>query len=138
MFMAVLNPPDRPPELARQERDQQVFRIDMPLDAKAATDVKRDTTHTSFWKLKHRSRLAPYPMHHLGAQPDCDRICPRIVEADHATAFHGHCGIAMMMKTSLQPVWRASQRAIYITFTDGEPTNQVGPKSIVNERCARP
>jgi len=66
MFMAVFNPLNRPPELARQERDQQVFRIDMPLDAEAAADVKRDATHTSFWKLKHRSRLAPYPMHHLG------------------------------------------------------------------------
>src|SRR5215469_3720148 len=138
MFMAVLNPPDRPPELARQERDQQVFRIDMPLDAKAPTDVKRDATHTSFWKLKHRSHLAPYPMHHLGARPDCDRICPRIVEADHAAAFHGHGAIAVVIKTSLQPVRRASQRAFHITFTHGELTNQVGPKSIVNERCAGP
>jgi len=39
----------------------------MPLDAKAAADVKRDTTHTSFWKLKHRSRLAPHPVHDLSA-----------------------------------------------------------------------
>src|SRR5204863_1678651 len=41
MFTAVLDPLDWPSELARQKRDQQIFRIDMPLDAKAAADVKR-------------------------------------------------------------------------------------------------
>jgi len=51
MLTAVLNPLYRPSELARQKRDQQIFRIDMPLDAKATADVKRNATHTSFWSF---------------------------------------------------------------------------------------
>jgi len=135
MFTAVLDPLDWPSEPARQKRDQQIFRIDMPLDAKTAADVKRDATHTSFRKLKYGGRLAPYPMYHLSARPDRHRICSRIMQCDHSTAFHGHGGIAVMIKTSLQSVRRASQRAIDLAFTNGETTNQVGLKSVVNKRC---
>jgi len=43
MLAPILDPLHRTPEPARQERDQQVFRIDMPLDAEAAADVECDT-----------------------------------------------------------------------------------------------
>src|SRR5258706_10759106 len=45
MLAAVLDPLHRPPQPARQERNQQVFRIDGPLEAEAAADVERDATH---------------------------------------------------------------------------------------------
>src|SRR6266849_7919025 len=107
----------------------------MPLDAEAPADVERDATHPSFRKLKHGSRLTSYPMYNLGARPNRHRICSRIMQPDHATTFHGHGGVTMMIKASLQPTGRARQRAIDIAFTDGEATNQVNSKSIVNDRC---
>ena len=56
MLAPVLDPLHRPAEPARQERDQQVLRIDMPLDAEAAADVERDAAHARF-----RQAAAPRP-----------------------------------------------------------------------------
>jgi hypothetical protein len=72
------------------------------------------------------------------ARPNCHRICSRIVQPDHATAFHGHGSVAMMIKTSLQPTRRACQRASSVAFAYGETTNEVSFKSIVNDRCVPP
>src|ERR1700758_3274782 len=101
----------------------------MPLDAETAADVERDATYPSFRKFKHSSRLASYPMHYLSARPNRHRICSRIMQPDDAAAFHGHGGVTMMIKSSLQPARRARQRAIDIAFTDDEATNQVSSKS---------
>ncbi len=40
------------PSAARQERDQQVFGIDVPLEAEAAADVEREAAHAGFRKLQ--------------------------------------------------------------------------------------
>ncbi len=45
MLAAVLDPLHRPAEPARQERDQQIFRIDVALDAETAADIERDAAH---------------------------------------------------------------------------------------------
>jgi hypothetical protein len=92
----------RSPELTRQERNQQIFRIDVSLDAKAAADVESDATDARLRKLQHGRRLAPHPVHDLRGRPDCHRIGARLMQADHAAAFHGRGDIAMMMKASLQ------------------------------------
>ena len=42
VLVAVLDPFHRPAEPARQIRDQQIFRIDVALDAKTAANVERD------------------------------------------------------------------------------------------------
>jgi hypothetical protein len=110
----------------------------MPFNAEAAADVERDATHMSFGKLKHGGRLTSYPMHNLSARPNRHRICSRIMQPDHATAFHGHGGIAMMIKASLQPMRCVCQRASDVAFAHGEATNEVSFKSFVNERCVRP
>ncbi len=48
MLAAVFDPLHRPGELARQERDQEIFRIDMAFDAEAAADVERDAADAGF------------------------------------------------------------------------------------------
>src|SRR5262249_19631675 len=45
MLAPVLDPLHRPVELTREERNQQVFRIDVPLDAKSAADIQCETAH---------------------------------------------------------------------------------------------
>ena len=101
MLAAILDPLHRPSEPARQERDQQVFRIDMPLDAKAAADVERDAAHPRFGQPQDRRGLAPHPVNHLGRGPDRHRVGARIIGADDAAALHRHGGVAVMIEAAL-------------------------------------
>ena len=100
MLATVLDPLHRPPQPARQERNQQVLRVDVPLEAEAAADIRRDAADAGFRQPQHGRSLAPYPMHDLGARPDRHRIRARVMDADDAAAFHGSGGVAMMMKAA--------------------------------------
>ena len=48
MLAPVLDPLHRPAQSARQEGNQEVFRIDMAFDAEAAADIERDAAHARF------------------------------------------------------------------------------------------
>jgi hypothetical protein len=89
MLAAVFDPLHRPSQPAREEGDQQVFRINMPLEPEAPADVESDAAHPRLGKAQHRGRLAAHPVHDLGRRPDRHRIRARVVGADHAAAFHG-------------------------------------------------
>ena len=137
MLAAILDPLHRPAQFARQERDQQIFRIDMAFDAETAADIERDAADAGLRKFQHRGRLAPQPMHDLGRRPDRHRIGPRIVQSDHAAAFHRHGGVAMMIKAPLQPMRRARKRAVGVAFANREGADQVGAELVVDDGCAR-
>src|SRR6185437_3353252 len=98
MLVAVLNPFDRPADLARQEGDQQIFRIDVTLDAETAADIGRYAAHASLRHTECRRHFAADPMHHLSRRPDCQRLRPRIVLADHPAAFDWQGRIEMMIE----------------------------------------
>ena len=133
VLVAVLDPFHRPAEPARQIRDQQIFRIDVALDAKAAADVERDAADFCLGQPQHAGRLALEPMHHLGGGPDRHRIGARIVQADDAAAFHWQCDVAVMVETPLQPARRAFENGIGIAFADGEGADQVGGEFVVDD-----
>ncbi len=126
VLVAVLDPFHRPAEPARQIGDQQIFRIDVALDAKAAADVERDAADFCLGQPQHAGRLALEPMHDLGGGPDRHRIGARIVQADDTAAFHRQCDVAVMVETPLQPARRALENGIGIAFADGEGADQVG------------
>src|SRR5262249_15461812 len=50
MLAAVLNPLDRPPQPSGPEPNQQVSRVDVPLEAETAADVERDAAYARFRK----------------------------------------------------------------------------------------
>ena len=121
----VLDPSHRPPHRAREERNQQVFRIDVSLDAEAAADVERDAADARLGQ-QQRGGLAPHPMHDLGRRPDRHRIGALVVERHDAAAFHRHGGVAVMVEAPLEPVRRARQRGVDIALADVEFADQVG------------
>ena len=133
VLAAVLDPLHRPPQPARQEWDQQVLRIDVPLEAEAAADVEGDAADARFRHLQHRSRLAPHPMHDLGRRPDRHRIGARVMEADDAAAFHGRRGVAVMMKAAFELVRRARERGRKVAFADREGADEVGREFVVDD-----
>src|ERR1700733_5837662 len=101
MLAAILDPLHRPAQFARQERDQEIFRINMAFDAETAADIERDAADAGLRKFQHSGRLAPQPMYDLGGRPDRHRIGPRIVQSYYTTAFHRHGGVAMMIEAPL-------------------------------------
>ena len=137
MLAAVFDPLHRPSQPAREEGDQQVFRVNMPLQPEASADVERDAAHARLGQAQHRGRLAAHPMHDLGRRPDRHRIRARVVRADDAAAFHGRGRIAMMIKAPLQPVRRARERGFDVALADGEGADQVGVESVVHDRGFR-
>ena len=52
--------------LAREDGQQEIFRIDVALDAEAAAHIEREAAHPRLGKPQHRRRLAAHPMDHLG------------------------------------------------------------------------
>src|SRR6202034_191429 len=98
MFTAVLDPSHRPSNLPREIWDQQIFRVDMALDAKASADVERHTANARLRQAEDRCGLTPHPMHDLCRRPDCHRIATRLVQGDNAAAFHRHGGVTVMIK----------------------------------------
>ena len=136
MLAAVLDPLHRPAEPARQERDQQVFRINVSLDPEAAADVERDAAHARLRKPQHRGGLTPHPVHHLGGRPDRHRIGARIVLTDHAAAFHRHGSVTVMVKAPLQAARCARERGVGIALADGERADEVGAETLMHDRRA--
>ena len=124
MLVAVLDPFDRPSEPPRQERNQQILRIDVALDTEASADVGRNHPHA---RLRHAERGRDLAPHRLGA---------RIVGADHAPAFHRHRGVAMMMEAPREPVPRAAQGGFSIALGGGKLGDQIGSELLVHERCS--
>ena len=51
----VLDPAHRPPELAGEECDQQVFGVDMALAAEAAADIERDAADPRLGQTQKRA-----------------------------------------------------------------------------------
>ena len=136
MLAPVLDPLDRALQPARQERNQQVFRVDVSLDAEAAADIERNTAYARFRELQDRGRLAAHPVNDLGRRPDRHAIGPRIVDADDAAAFHRRGGIAVVMESALQFVRGARERGGDVALADGEGANEVGLEFVVDDRDA--
>src|SRR5438445_10529625 len=88
----VLDPLDRALQPARQERNQQVFRVDVSLEAEAAADIERNTPYARLRELPDRGRRAAHPVNDLGRRPDRYAIGPRSVDADAAAALHRRGG----------------------------------------------
>src|SRR5215510_13729860 len=126
MLATILDPLDRAPQPAGQERNQQVFRVDVSLEAEAAADIERDAAYARFRKPQDGSRLAAHPMHDLGGRPDRHAVRPRVMDADDAAALHGRGGIAVMIKAALQLVRGARERRSDVALADGEGANEVG------------
>src|SRR5215468_6094414 len=122
----ILDPLDRASEFARQERNQQVFRINVSLEAEAAADIERNAAYARLRELQDRGRLAAHPVNDLGRRPDGHAIGPRIVDADDAAAFHWRGGIAVVMESALQLVRGARERGSDVALADCEGANEVG------------
>src|SRR5438876_6339595 len=137
MLAAVLDPLDRAPKPARQEWNQQVFRVDVSLEAEAAAAIERDATYARFRKPQDRGRLAAHPMHDWGGRPDRHASRPRVIDADDAAALHRGSGIAVMIKAALQLVRGARERGGDVALADREGANEVGLEFVVDDRCAR-
>src|SRR5215467_15439502 len=137
VLAAVLDPLDRAPQPARQEWNQQVFRVDVSLEAEAAADIERNAAYARFRKPQDGGRLAAHPMNDLGGRPDGHAISPRIVDADDAAAFHRRGGIAVVMESALQLVRGARERGRDVALADGEGANEVGRKFVVDDRSTR-
>src|SRR5258708_19733276 len=97
----VLDPLDRALHPARQERNQQVFRVDVPLEAEAAADIERNTAYARLRELQDRGRLAAHPVNDLGRRPDRPPLCPPILDSHYAAAFHRPCLTAVLVHTAL-------------------------------------
>ena len=62
----VFDPAHRPPKFACEERDQQVFGVDMALAAEATADVERDAANPRLRQTQECSGFAAHPMNYLG------------------------------------------------------------------------
>ena len=54
MLAAVLDPFHRPADQARRERNQEIFRIELALDAEAAADIDLDHVDVGLGDAEHR------------------------------------------------------------------------------------
>ncbi len=138
MLVAVLDPAHRPADPTGEERDQEILGIDMALDAEAAADVGRDTAHPPLRQLENPGGLPAHPVHHLGRGPDRHGLRARIVDADHAPAFHGHAAVAVMIEPPPQRVRRAGQSGLDVALVDGELADDVGAQLLMDEGSTRP
>jgi hypothetical protein len=137
MLAPGFDPTHRARQPARKECDQQVLGIDVALAAKSAADIERYAPHARLRHAKETGSLAAYPMNHLGRGPDRHRIGAWLVGADDAAAFHRYGGVAVVIEAAPQTVRRARKCGIEVPSPDRETADQVGVKSIVNNRAVR-
>ena len=133
VLVPVLDPFYRTADFARQERDQQVLRIDVPLDAEAAADVERDAADARFRHVEDVRGFAAQPVYDLASRPDAHAVGTRIVAADHAAALHRNRGVAVVIKAAAQAVRCRGQRGFSVAFFDGEVADQVGAVLLVQD-----
>src|SRR4051794_34726424 len=112
MLVPIFDPAYRPANAAREKGDEEVFRINVTLQAKSPTDVQREAAHTRFRHPQHARRFSADPVNDLSRTPDRDGICSRLVQGDHAAAFHWCGRVAVRVETPLQTMRCAGKRAL--------------------------
>ena len=123
--MPVFNPAYRPSNAARQKRNEEVFGIDVPLEAETPADVEREAAHARLGHAQYPCRFAANPMDDLSRTPDRHGVGARLVQGHDAAAFHGRGRVAMRIEAPLQPMRGRSKRGLDIALFHHELTDQV-------------
>ena len=101
------------------QRNEQIFGA-VVLDPKAATDIGRDNSDESLGQSRQLRDVAPQAVDGLTRRPNAQLPGAGIRRSDDALAFHRHAGIAVMMKTAAQSIWRLRQCGPDVALADLE------------------
>ena len=95
MFHPRLAPLDRPPELAREERQQQFFLIGLNFDPERTADVRRYDANLAFGKTQHLGDARPERMWIRRRRPHRQAIFISIVVGQISARLYGASRDAM-------------------------------------------
>ncbi len=112
VLRARFDPADRPPQLLRDRRRQQVLTVDADLGAEAAADLGRDDADHRLRHAELGGQVTPRPVRSLGRLPDGEPAGQRIGRDEGGAPLHRQRDDALRADPLLDRVRRLVERLV--------------------------